>query len=300
MTVARSQGDGHLDELASASEAVRLGAGLEASGRLADDRIEAALATLHRFVRDARSHGARRVVGVATEATRAAVNGAEFLHRVAAETGVEVRAIGGDEEAALTFRGLAASTDVTGDVVVADIGGGSTELIAASDGAVRGARSLRLGSGRLTDRLVTADPPTAAELAACREASARAVRPVADELQLPTGPATRLIVVGGTGEYLARLVPDEHRIVPAAIDAVLVGLQRVPAAALAVDLGIPEARARVLPAGVAVVAALADLLRPGRIEAARSGIRAGILLTLFEEARQSGSSREAGPASAGD
>ena len=203
---------------------------------------------------------------------------ADLLDRLRLETGIEVRAIGGDEEATLTFRGLAATTDVSGDLVVADIGGGSTEVIVAADGEMRGARSLPLGSGRLTDRLVPSDPPTAAELAACRAAAGELLSGLDLELPLPVGAGTRLIVVGGTGEYLARLVPDAHRIVPALIDAVLEGLQRVPAARLAAQLSIPAARARVLPAGGAIVAALADRIAPGRIEVARSGIRAGLLL----------------------
>jgi exopolyphosphatase/guanosine-5'-triphosphate,3'-diphosphate pyrophosphatase len=281
MTIAQPTAGGGLDELAWVSETVRLGAGLDASGRLADDRIEAALAALDRFARQAHAHGATRVVAVATEATRAAANGAEFLERIGRETGIVVRVIDGDEEAALTFRGLAASTDVSGEVVVADIGGGSTELIAASGGVVRAARSLPLGSGRLTDRLLPTDPPTAAALAACRDAATAVVAPVRDELRLPLGSTLRLIVVGGTGEYLARLVPDERRITVAELENILEELQRVPSAALAAQLAIPEARARVLPAGAAIVAALGDLLRPGRIEVARSGIRAGLLLDLF-------------------
>jgi len=282
MTVARPRPGGGLDELAWRSETVRLGAGLETEGRLRDDRMEAAVAVLREFAREARALGAVRLAAVATEATRAAANGHAFLARVARETGIEVRTIDGDEEAALTFRGLAAGTDVAGQVVVADIGGGSTELIVAADGAVRAARSIPLGSGRLTDRLVVADPPTAAEIAACRRAAAAAAAPLVDDLGVPTGAAVRLIVVGGTGEYLARLVPDEHRIVAAEIDKVVDGLRRLPASAVAERLAIPEARARVLPAGAAIVAALADLIRPGRIEVARSGIRAGLLLSLFE------------------
>src|SRR5688500_2555064 len=134
MTVARPGAEGGLDEFAWNAETVRLGAGLEASGRLADDRIEAALDALGRFAAEARAHGAGRLIAVATEATRVADNGAAFLDRVRRETGIEVRTITGDEEARLTFLGLAVTLDVDGQTVVADIGGGSTEIIAARDG----------------------------------------------------------------------------------------------------------------------------------------------------------------------
>jgi exopolyphosphatase / guanosine-5'-triphosphate,3'-diphosphate pyrophosphatase len=274
MTVARP-GEGPAPEvLAMRAETVRLGAGLEASGRLADDRIEAAIQTLGRFAGEARALGATSLIGVATEATRAAANGAAFLARVRADTGIDVRAIGGAEEADLTFRGLAATMDVGGRVVVADVGGGSTELIVARDGRVQWARSYRLGSGALTDRLVPTDPPTAAELAACRDTATETLRDAA----LPDEPGTRLVVVGGTGEYLARLLPQAGPVDEAGIAAVLDRLKRAPAAAIAPILGIPEARARVLPAGIAIVQSLAHRLRPSEILVTQSGIRTGMLI----------------------
>lgn len=284
MTVARPRPQGGIEEIAWNAETVRLGAGLDTTGRLADDRIDAALTTLHRFAGEAHALGAERVVAVATEAARVAANGPAFLDRVNRETGVEVRVIDGDEEADLTFRGLAAATDVSGSLVVADIGGASTELVVAHDGAFVAARSVPVGSGRLADRLTPSDPPRGEELAACRSAAASLLGPVQAALAAPVGAAVRLVVVGGTGEYLARLVPDERRIAPAAIDAVLDRFTRSPAAVLARQLSIAEARARVLPAGVAIVAALADGVRPGRIEVARSGIRTGLLLAAFDGA----------------
>lgn len=283
MTVARQRPGAFLDELAAASETVRLGTGIERSGRLADDRIDAALMTLRRFAADAQALGASRLLGVATEAVRVAANGQEFLDRVHRETGWTVRTIDGDEEADLTFRGLAVSVDTRGGLVVADIGGASTEVIVANDGTVVAARSLPIGSGRLTDRLVSHDPPTMTEITACREA----VRVALDGLStsgmaIPSGPEIRLVVVGGTGEYLARLVGD-HPIDPGTVAAARGRLQSIPATTLATTLGIAEARARVLPAGVAAVQALIDRVQPGGIEVARSGIRAGLLLQAFAE-----------------
>ena len=283
MTVARRGPAGILEELGSASETVRLGAGLDDTGRLASDRVEAALETISRFAAEARRQGAARVVAVATEAARVATNGPAFLARLEREIGIEVRAVDGDEEAALTFRGLASSTDVSGTLLIADIGGGSTELIVAENGEMQAARSIPLGSGRLTDRLVRSDPPTAGELAACRGAASSAMAPLAAAMAWPTGASVRLIVVGGTGEYLARLVPNQQRIGQATIAEVLDVLQRLPAGQLALELSIAETRARVLPAGVAIVAALADLAQPGRTEVARSGIRAGVLLTILAQ-----------------
>jgi len=281
MTIARRDAGGAIDEFAWMSETVRLGAGLDRSGRLADDRVEAAMATLTRFAADARTHGATRIVAVATEATRVATNGAAFLARLVRETGIEVRPIDGGEEAALSFRGLAAATDISGDIVVADVGGASTELIAAHSGEVVASASIPLGSGRLTDLLVAANPPTVEELAACRDTAMALIESVAERFGgLPEG-ASRLIVVGGTGEYLARLMPDRRPIDSVSIAVVLAVLSRLSSEALAGQLQISELRARVLPAGVAVVDALQTVFRPTTIDVARSGIRTGLLIEAF-------------------
>lgn len=276
MTVGRRR-DGDVDVVLVLSETVRLGQGVEQSGELAPDRVEAALDTLRRFAAEARQAGASRLIGVATEATRVARNGAAFLDRVREETGIEIQTITGGREAELTFLGLDGVVDLDGKVVVADIGGGSTELILARDRTIDWSQSFAVGSGRLTDRFVAGDPPTAAELETCREEAAHLIESA--PLELARG--GRLIIVGGTGEYLDRLIPEGMPYVPQTLDVVLERLERIAADDLAALLAIPEARARVLPAGVAIAAAVADLMEPGTFEAAQSGIRRGLLLHAF-------------------
>ena len=282
MTVGRADNAGGIEQVDWASEVVRLGQNLDSTGRLDKERIEVAIKTLNRFAARARELGATRIVAVATEATRAAVNGANFIARAREAAGIEVRAVDGQEEAALTFRGVAASTDMAGAALIADIGGGSTELIAARDGAMHSAQSIPLGSGRLTERFMAADPPEASQLEACEMEADKAIRGAAGPLELPTGTGTRLIVVGGTGEYLARLVPDAARIDLNAVRQVLSRLRTLTAAELAAEIGVPEARARVLPAGVAIVAAIAEWMKPDRIEISQSGIRTGLLMEAMD------------------
>jgi len=277
MTIGCANGEGGIDQIDWASEAVRLGQGLDQTGLLDEERIEAAIETLKRFAIQARQRGATRIVAVATEATRAAANGVRFLERVRDESGLDVRVVDGQVEATLMFRGLVTDTDLTGLVAVADIGGGSTELISARDSKMQTVRSLPLGSGRLTDRFVIADPPRPDEIAAC-EREASTVIQTWQPLGLPSGVPERLIVVGGTGEYMARLVADDQQIDMHAVRIVLAKLLTLTAAELADEIDIPEARARVLPAGVAIVAAIASCLRSDRIEIARSGIRTGLLV----------------------
>jgi exopolyphosphatase/guanosine-5'-triphosphate,3'-diphosphate pyrophosphatase len=277
MSVARHAEDTRIEEFSWASDTVRLGLGLDRSGLLAPDRVDAALEVLGGFAREARRAGATRLIGVATEAARVAANGPAFLDRIRAETGIEIVTITGEQEAQLTFQGLAASIDISGRLLVADIGGGSTELIDATDGMVLAVRSVPLGSGRLAEHYIAHDPPDPMELRACREAALRLLAPAA----LPPGNGLRLVAVGGTGEYLMRLLPTGHGATAADVDDVLDRLTRIEASDLARLLVIPEARARVLPAGVAIVRALIDRAAPAMIEGARSGIRTGLLIAAF-------------------
>ncbi len=274
MTVARGDA-GHFQEFDWRSETVRLGAGIDQTGQLAPDRIQAALETLLRFAEIARSHGADRIVAVATEATRLAANGAAFLARVEVDTGIEVQTITGDREAELTFLGLEGEIDLEGDVAIADIGGGSTELILAREHQVTWSQSLPLGSGRMTDKRVLEDPPNRAELTTV-ETDADTM--VADT---PFVPGARLLVLGGTGEYLRRMLPPNTPATIEQLELVLDRLTRRTAEQVAAALGIAVNRARVLPAGIAIASAIARRIQPGSIEMAQSGIRRGLLLAVF-------------------
>jgi len=188
--------------------------------------------------------------------------------------------ISGDEEAALTFRGLGATRDVSGTIVVADIGGGSTELIAAESGAVTLNRSIPLGSGRLTDRLIGHDPPIPADVDACRDAAAGQL----GAIPFPAHNPDQLVLLGGTAEALAGLVPDSDHISAADLDGALCRLMAEPAAQIAAATGIPEARARVLPAGLAIIQAMVEVLQPANGSLAASGIRTGLILTALDAA----------------
>jgi exopolyphosphatase/guanosine-5'-triphosphate,3'-diphosphate pyrophosphatase len=287
LTVGRRDSSGVAEILETAIDTVRLGSGLGATGRLADDRIDAALAALSTFGQMARAHGATHLVGVATEATRRAANGEAVLRRVREETGWSVEVIDGNREAELTFRGVASQADVSGVVVVADIGGGSTELIVANDGEVVDARSLPIGSGSLTDRYLPSDPPTAGELDCAAESVSAQLRTwtVIRDSQV------RLIVVGGTAEHLARMNGGGQHVAIAAVERALETCLSTPSTELAARLAIPEARARVLPADIAVIRALMARLAVAEMEVAASGIRTGLVHETLERLAGAGSKK---------
>lgn len=155
LLVASIADDGEMTVEHADKQTVRLGeAGL--GEPLSAHAIDRGVATLARFVQIATGHGAD-VSAVATSATREAPNGSEFVRLAKAQAGVEVRVVDGAEEARLIYAGVRrALPDSTGRVLMADIGGGSTEFVIARGGEVVAARSAYLGHLRLTDRFFAA------------------------------------------------------------------------------------------------------------------------------------------------
>src|SRR3954453_22193267 len=116
------------------SQIVRLGQGVDATGRLSDEALARTFAALDEYAGTIREHGATTVRLCATSAVRDAANGEVFVHGVEERLGVSPDILTGDEEAALAFDGVV--RNLTGPalepVLVADIGGGSTELVLGS------------------------------------------------------------------------------------------------------------------------------------------------------------------------
>ena len=124
----------------------------------------------------ARLKGAGEIVAVATSAVREAANGSDFLAQVRALTGLDVRILSGEEEGALIFRAVQHAVDLSqGSVVLADVGGGSTEWCVARRGDLRSVQSVPLGSLRCS-AMLDGDPPSPRSIERLRRAVARASR----------------------------------------------------------------------------------------------------------------------------
>ncbi|MBB4958071.1 exopolyphosphatase/guanosine-5'-triphosphate,3'-diphosphate pyrophosphatase [Micromonospora polyrhachis] len=156
-----------LVDLARRMEIVRLGQGVDRTGRLAPEAIERTRAALAGYAAEIESLGADRIRMCATSASRDAENADEFRAMVLRTLGVEPEVVTGDEEARLSFtgavRGLPA--DAEAPFLVVDIGGGSTEFVVGS-GGVDAAISVDIGCVRMTERHLHDDPPTAEQIAA--------------------------------------------------------------------------------------------------------------------------------------
>jgi exopolyphosphatase / guanosine-5'-triphosphate,3'-diphosphate pyrophosphatase len=278
MTVARLDPPNRIVEFLWRAETTRLGAGIDESGELSTDRMEASIAVIEAFVAEARRFGARRFVAVATEAIRIARNGEAFLQELRESLGLEVSVVSGDREAELAFLGLDPRIDRSGVLVMADIGGASTEIVEAHEGMPARSISLAMGSGRLTDQFVVADPPAPAELHVCREAAREMIG-----REPWRHPCDRLVITGGTAEYAQRMLDRDWPATTGDVNRLLDMASTIPSLDLSRMTGANPMRARVLPAGIAIVAAICDLVHPDGILGAASGIRTGLLREAFQD-----------------
>ncbi|MFJ8825737.1 exopolyphosphatase [Streptomyces sp. NPDC102467] len=157
---------------------VRLGQGVDRTGRLAPEALERTFAACREYAAVIKEHGAERIRFVATSASRDASNRDDFVRGVLDILGVEPEVITGDEEAAFSFTGatkeLTGRADLDKPYLVVDIGGGSTEFV-VGDEQVRAAHSVDIGCVRMTERHLVAadgsvtDPPAPEQIEAIRE-----------------------------------------------------------------------------------------------------------------------------------
>src|SRR5918911_2283458 len=195
--------DGRIDRVDEASEMVGLAEDVYGTGTISLARLVRAVEAVERLAQRVRDHGARTVLLLATAAVRDARNAADLAAAVQQRTGIEMRTIGGEHEAALTFRGASAGEEAP-SLQVCDVGGGSTEVIRAEAGRIILQTSLPIGSARLS-RLFTSDPPTAGEVVRAQEEAERVLA------VLPPWKPSRLLVTGSAATTLARVAGGTGR-----------------------------------------------------------------------------------------
>jgi exopolyphosphatase/guanosine-5'-triphosphate,3'-diphosphate pyrophosphatase len=160
---------GHQRDLDRRMEIVRLGQGVDATGRLAPEALARTLSALETYVEAIEGLGAERIRMVATSATRDAANRDDFVSGVTRVLGVAPEVVSGEEEARLSFTGATRDLPATvaAPYLVTDIGGGSTEVVLGTS-APEAALSMDVGCVRITERHLTGDPPTPDRVAAAR------------------------------------------------------------------------------------------------------------------------------------
>ena len=162
--------DGRIADVERETRITRLGEGVDKRRRLLPVPVARVRNVLSDYRRTLESLAAERTLAIATSAIRDAENGEAFLGEIEWSYGFATRLLSGHDEALMMFRGVTAERDLDAGTVIVDVGGGSTELVAAEADGVRWHDSLDVGSVRLTERFLHSDPPTHGELDACAEA----------------------------------------------------------------------------------------------------------------------------------
>lgn len=252
-----------------------LGSVVDATGLLPAESVERLVGALRDYVGQAAALGAGPAIIVATDPLRRAANGSRVVDHIARETGQPIHVLGHDEEGLLTLLGAARGRRPDPAMVVADVGGGSTEVVTIQDGYAMVA-ALAVGAARLSARYVDHDPPTYPELAAMR-ADALIHAAVAPRV----GGSADLVVVGGTASNLAK-VDERSRadglLTRERLHDIEAMLLATPAADVSARFGITPQRARVLPAGMAIVEAILDRYGVDVARATDEGLREGVVI----------------------
>ena len=275
--------EGQLREVMQQRAFTRLGKGLRRDARIPAGKLDEVAEVVSTQVRLAEELGAQRLRAVATAAIRRAGNGSELCEAVRERSGVEVEILDGDEEARLAFVGATKTLGhpVEGDVVVVDVGGGSTELALGTVAAgARWSASFRVGSGFLADAYLRSDPPSIDELHAVREHAAGVFEGVALD-----GPALG-VAVGGSATSLRRLVGAslEHE----ALERGVRVLATEPIEEVARRFELEPERVRLLPAGILILEAISDRLGLP-LQIGRGGLREGVILEMIGASNGNGS-----------
>jgi exopolyphosphatase/guanosine-5'-triphosphate,3'-diphosphate pyrophosphatase len=196
---------GALTDIDRRMEIVRLGQGVDATGRLAPGALARTLAMVRGYGEIITAARAVAVRMVATSATRDAANAAEFVTGVRDILGIEPEVLTGDEEARLSFTG--ATAELAGQAgapyLVADIGGGSTEFVLGERLAVTAAISVDIGCVRMTERHLHGDPPDPRQVAAATADIDAALDLVAGKV--PAAAARTLVGLAGSVTTVAAL-----------------------------------------------------------------------------------------------
>jgi exopolyphosphatase/guanosine-5'-triphosphate,3'-diphosphate pyrophosphatase len=270
-------------------EQPRLAAGVAQTGQLDPAAMDRAVAALGRMQGVCERRGVTRLSAVATAAVREATNGTAFVRRVKQEVGLDLQIIDADTEAALSYRSVAHHFPLEGGrTVVADIGGGSLELIGAVDGLIEHTLSLPFGAVRLTELYLVGKPD---HRAAVRELRGYLARQFRRKLAIRNWTAKTLIGSGGSFTNLARMAAARRGLSAAdpvhgtsvsiaEVEHLLDWLAGMSPEKRAQVEGLNPQRADIIVAGLSVTAELLERIEAREVKISAFGLREGLLLEM--------------------
>jgi exopolyphosphatase / guanosine-5'-triphosphate,3'-diphosphate pyrophosphatase len=294
LVIADVKPNGKFSVVSKDKEMVRLGEGFNDLKHLSEEAMQRAMETLRRFALIAQSHAAP-VRAVATSAVREALNQDAFLQRARDTVGLDIEVVSGFEEARLIYLGVLQALPVySKNILLVDIGGGSTEFLSGTRGVVEYANSLKLGAVRLTQKFFRNDIIRSKDVAACREHLAGAINPITRALKGRQFD----IAIGSSGTIISAAVmvqamngtplltdetnnlvitrTDLARVVDAVLAARSVGRRRE------LD-GMDTSRADIIVAGVLILEQVFEQLRLDSMVTSKYALREGILLDTLHK-----------------
>ncbi|MCX4823625.1 Ppx/GppA family phosphatase [Streptomyces sp. NBC_01142] len=260
---------GELVDLDRRMTIVRLGQGVDRTGRLAPEALERTFAACREYAAVIKEHGAEKLRFVATSASRDAENRDEFVRGVLGILGVEPEVITGEQEAEFSFTGatreLTGRTDLPQPYLVVDIGGGSTEFVVGEE-HVRAARSVDIGCVRLTERHAPSSPATPAQISAIR-ADVEAALDLAEQT-VPIDEARTLVGLAGSVTTVAGIALGLDAYDSAAIHHARISYEQVQDVTGMLLNSTHDERAAI------------GVMHPGRVDVIAAG--ALVLLTIMQ------------------
>jgi exopolyphosphatase/guanosine-5'-triphosphate,3'-diphosphate pyrophosphatase len=269
-------------------DGVRIGAGLLAHGRLAEERVERALQVMDVYAHFCAASGIppENVSAVATSAIRDATNGPEFVERVKQLTGLSVRVLSADEEAYYAYLAAVNSTTLEGGAVL-DLGGGSLQLVHVAARRALATDSWPLGTVRMTERFFADKRSSAKQCAALRAhvlvelARAPWLRQSGGMIVGMGGTVRNLAAASATAAERAGLGVQGYVLTAEGLGELIEALAKRSALERAQMPGIKPERAGVIHAGAVVVAAVVEAAGAERLEVTEAGLREGVFFASY-------------------
>lgn len=265
----------YLDE----TQVVRLGQGVNTSRQFHPEALDRAESCFKDFSRLIKDHQVDKVVAVATSAARDVENGAEFL-KLGERYGIPIQIISGEQEAWLTFNGALGDRSDYGQIAVIDVGGGSTEVIVGGSADQIKERSVDVGSVRLTEMFVSAQPITPAELQSMSAYAKGQFSIIQDDLH----GLDEVIAVAGTPTTMACVIEgrdfSEAWVNGFVLDQQTLRLWIEKMATMSVEerqslKGMPAKRADVIVTGASILLAAMEALGHNNVTVSTRGVRYG-------------------------
>ena len=270
------------------TEVVKLGRGMSSTGLLSEESMKLSCLTVSRMVSKARHVGAEIFIA-GTMALRTARNASEFLGMVKAETGLDVHVLTGEEEAKYSWLGASEGFSITGDAVMFDTGGGSTEFVAGSGREIKRVVSVPIGAVNLSERFFS-DSNNTVKMSACDEA-VKYVSGLFSENNIESfrpGKSGVVIAVGGGVAAMSCVKCASEEFIPSRLHGSILTLKDVTRqirlySSLTLSereniIGLPKSRADVILGSACIVFSALKILDARSCVVSINGLRHGLLV----------------------